>query len=154
MKKPTKFFSNFAEVLKSVKRRCTGRGGACSAGGYHRITSAVYPFLLCKPTLRGLRKQLRVDHRLYDANFRFQNFKDHKERFMEQFHDESRVVGLDSEGYEMDLGRPELNAVGFHEVFEDAITGQVLDPQLVRHASNEELSRLEFKGCLAQEAAL
>ena len=70
MKKPTRWMSNSADVLKALEQRCAGRGGACSMGGHHRLASggraraaAVYPFQLCKAILRGFRNQLRSDGR-------------------------------------------------------------------------------------------
>ena len=71
VKKPTKWMSNSAEVLKALEQRCAGRGGVCSMGGRHRLASggraraaAIYPFQLCKAILRGFRNQLRSDGRL------------------------------------------------------------------------------------------
>ena len=85
----------------------------------------------------------------YSGILGFQSPEDRKERIMERFQDESLVVGLDSEGFEMDLWsleNPELNAAGPHKVFKDAIAGQVLDPQLVRLVRKEELAYFESKG--------
>ena len=55
---------------------------------------------------------------------------------------------MDFEGNELEgFEDPELNALGLHVVFKDAITGQLLD-LLVRLARNEELAYFESKGVL------
>ena len=62
--------------------------------------------------------------------------------------DECEVVGLDE-----DCRESRVECHGPHEVFKDAITGQVLDPQLVRLARKEELAYFESKGAWPRSEA-
>ena len=142
IKKPTKWMSNCPEVLKTLSRRCQGRGGACSMGGAHQICegsrakrAAVYPFALCRAILKGFRNQLRSDGYI-----------------------SAGIHGIQPEGLSEDEwrqeGRPgsqseeesvEVNGLRGKKVFKDAITGQVLDPILVAEARKKELEYFAAK---------
>ena len=70
IKKPTRFITNSAEMIKQLSQRCLGKNGDCSRarGGTHqqcrgRIArmAAVYSFNLCRAILVGFRNQLRAD---------------------------------------------------------------------------------------------
>ena len=70
VRKATGWMSNSPCLLEALSRRCTSTGGFCSRvqGGKHVTASgrlarevAVYPFLLRKAILTGIRKQLKRD---------------------------------------------------------------------------------------------
>ena len=62
LKKPTRWMSNCPEILAALTRRCTSRGGVCSATGTPHQTcsgraareAAIYPFAMCGAILEGL----------------------------------------------------------------------------------------------------
>ena len=145
MKKPTSFLTNSLHVAAQLRRRCTGRGGACSrdGGGRHvhcrgklARLAAVYHFRLCRAMFVGIRKQLDADGSRKDG-----------------------YVGSIGAVWEDDrVTRPglfELRCRGGHilkldassgEVFRDDLTGQLLDPELVKQARQKELAYFEDKG--------
>ncbi len=143
VKKPTKWMSNSPEVLKTLNRRCLGRGGTCSrrAGGVHTAVegsvtrgTAIYPFALCKAILQGFRNQLVADGRLVLGVVGVQRPEETLEdRELERMC--TRALGIVIE----------LNEVRGGEESKDAITGQRLRADLVRAARREELEYFAMK---------
>jgi len=128
VKKPTGWMSNSKKVLEALSRRCSGRGGECSAspGQKHVICegqvarrAAQYPFELCKAILSGFKEQLTEDGVLHIGVLGMQvdELKD-----TDLFEEEAAVMALKGE-----------------KVYRDAITGQILDPELVEAARRKEL---------------
>ena len=146
IKKPTKWLTNCPEVLKTLDRRCGGRGGACSKGGMHQVCAgsrarraAIYPFALCRAILKGFRNQLRVDGYL--------SARDHGVHLQNLFVDDLEQglwPGSVPEEESEETADVELNALGRGPC--DAITGQPLDPVLVAEARKKELEYFETKG--------
>ena len=139
IKKPTKWMSNSEEVLKVLGKRCSGRGGACSLGGRHRICegsharrAAIYPFLLCKAILKGFRNQMKADCIMGNGVFGIhpQGMLGGEENF--------DVRLIDEEG-------TEAYGIQGEKVYRDATSGQVLDPILVKEARRKELQYFESK---------
>ena len=147
IRKPTRWMSNAAEVLKTLGRRCAGRRGACSMGGMHATCSgsrakaaAIYPFVLCKAILQGMRNQLRDDRRLQEGMCGLMSI-DELVNLME----DDGVDALESSQVRV-TSDYELNAVhSSGAVIKDALTGQPLDPELVRRARRSELDYFESK---------
>ena len=138
IKKPTRWMSNAHEVLKSLGKRCKGRGGLCSMGGQHRICSggraraaAIYPFVLCKAILQGLKNQMRHDQRLHPGVHGLQNPTDDIEVMLL-----NALIDEEAQGRTKDRERK----------FYDGLTGQPLDPDLVREARKQELEYFSSKG--------
>lgn len=141
VKKPTCFMSNAPEILKELSARCGGRGGSCTRprGGTHTQCSgkvarmaAMYHFKLCRAILVGFRKQLTVDGTC-------------KEGFI-------GLLGASTERTEaaparcMNYGGQILEVeIGGGPIYRDDLTGQVLDPALVKIARQKELDFFESK---------
>ncbi len=152
VKKPTGWMSNSDEVLKSLEAKCLGRDGWCSrtAGGRHQTASgrrareaAVYPTALCRAILIGCRNQLRRDRRLHPGVCGLQSLWD--EEPATTFQDLRTGEALD-----------EADAVVAERVFavsdasarlqyRDAVSGQPLEPALVRAARKKELEYFDHK---------
>ena len=143
IKKPTKWMSNSAEVLKILGARCRGRMGACSKqyGGSHVVAegsrtkgTAIYPFALCKAILKGFRNQLVADGRLTLGVVGIQR-------------PEETMADKDLERMcSAAMGQViEINAVHGEEEFYDSITGQRLRADLVRAARREEMEYFAAK---------
>ena len=142
IKKGTGWMANSKEILKALKKRCKGKNGSCSAGGQHAPCTggdarraAVYPFRLCRAILEGFRNQLRVDRRMTAG-----------------VHGMSCDVEVDLVLQEqceawMNIRIAEELNVAYDQVqFKDAITGQPLDPTLVKAARAKELEYFATKG--------
>ena len=141
IKKPTTFMTNSEEIAQQLSRRCSGRGGECSRpqGGRHAQCrgkvarmAALYHFKLCRAILVGFRNQLKKD-------------------------------GMCQEGYVGMLEREEtpellscfnLTSASGHvlkvqieneQTFRDDLTGQALDPSLVKAARAKELEYFDGK---------
>ena len=100
--------------------------------------SAVYPFQRCRAILMGCRRQLVADGRLVLGIIGIQ-------RPEEQMTDAQLLAMVTRQAIFEDDADP-LLAVGGDEVeFRDAITGQPLDPALVRAARREELEYFAAK---------
>ena len=143
VKKPTRWMSNSAEVLKKLGRRCQGRGGACSRakGGVHvaaqgSVTrgTAIYPFSVCKAILQGFRNQMVADGRLTLGVVGLQR----PEETMEM----KDLEKLCAKSLNLVI---ELNKAEGQENFVDAITGQPLRADLVRAARREEMEYFAMK---------
>ena len=98
-------------------------------GGQHRVceggrarAAAIYPFILCKAMLQGMRSQLRADDKLHDGVHGIQHGGNAIEvQLLEQL----AVM-------EADLS---INALGYnHATFKDGLTGQPLIPEMVMEA--------------------
>ena len=146
MKKPTTLMSNAPELLKAMNKRCDGRGGRCSRarGGAHATVSgrlarlsAVYPFEMCRSILVGCRNQLRADGRLLAGVIGIQ----HPEADMSDEALQRRCERL----WLLEIEEECLMA---HDgtVYRDALTGQPLQPELVREARRKELEYFTAKG--------
>ena len=142
IKKATKWMSNSEEVLKVLGKRCSGRGGACSLGGRHRICegsharrAAIYPFVLCKAILKGFRNQMKADCIMGNGAFGIhpRGMFDEDENF--------DLRALDDE----ELEEAEVYGVQDEKVYRDTTTGQLLDPILVKEARRKELQYFEAK---------
>lgn len=139
VKKPTGWMSNAPRVLEALSDRCRGSGGQCSRreGGRHRVaegkltaTTAIFPFKLCKAILKGYRRQLIEDGRLTLGVVGIQQPETElTDRQIEQRC--CRLLNLEVEHQVLlSEGEPQ---------FKDAITGQVLRPDLVREARRREM---------------
>ena len=138
IKKPTRWMSNGAKILETLGQRCRGRKGACSMGGFHQPCSggrardaAIYPFALCKAILQGIRNQMRHDHRLQEGIHGLQA----QEIEMADVITNLLEVDTDVEACTMSKTGKIL----------DSLTGQPLDPELVRKARQEELKYFKEK---------
>jgi len=154
VRKPTGWLGNSPEVAKTLVKRCTGQGGACSRrqGGWHRSCSGpvakaaqVYPRRLCEAILQGFRSQMIADGRLVLGVVGLQMPEEQIEgRTLEQACAAARdpMIKLQAHALEASAERPsiELNAAKKdEEAFRDAITGQPLRAEMVRAARREEL---------------
>ena len=142
LKKSTKWMSNSREVLRSLGKRCKGKGGKCSAGGTHgqclgeaAKQAAVYPFKLCKAILEGFRNQLRVDRNMMAGVYGLCCDVEADLILQEQC----------EEWFNMRISE-EINAVQGQPQYRDAITGQPMIPELVKAARAKELEYFASKG--------
>ena len=143
LKKGTKWMSNAMEVLRALKKRCRGQGGACTMGGNHgqcmgqaAKDAAIYPFKLCKAILEGIRNQLRLDRKMVAGVHGMQSDVEADLIMQEQC----------ESWFNMKI-EEEINAVyPGEEQFKDAITGQPLIPELVKAARAKELEYFASKG--------
>ena len=140
IKKPTKWMSNSEHLHYALGKRCTGHGGVCSRrrGGRHRHVEGArmgriaqrYSEQLCKAILRGCRDQLRADGRLQPGVYGMQ-------------HVDSADVLLVTTAEECQAADDKqlrcLFGLSEGQEFRDAITGQLLRPELVREARRKEL---------------
>ena len=110
-------------------------------GGQHRLCSggraraaAIYPFVLCKAILQGLKNQMRTDGCLQDGVFGLQGRGGDVETML-------LTAMLQEEAH------VEVNAFEYgKQTFKDALTGQPLNAELVREARREELEYFTSKG--------
>ena len=131
LKKPTSFMSNAPELLKALELRCRGRIGDCSrkGGGQHGICSgldaqraALFTVKLCRTILDGLKRQLEADRRW------------------------SRdAVGINAVYEDLEADVMKVQREDGQEAFFDDVTGQPLDPILVREARKRELEYFKTK---------
>ena len=82
---------------------------------------AIYPKDLCKAVLKGMTKQMRMDHKLKPGCFGIQ--------------------AVDEEDHVNDVIHSPEN--GFSDRYKDDISGQVLRDDLVKKARQDELQYLE-----------
>ena len=120
VKKATGWLSNAPAILEELSLRCTGREGRCSGGrkthaaasGRVAREAAVYPFRLCRAILVGLRKHLIQQGKIAPGIHGCQT------RFEEQ------DPAVSARGW--------VNACVTREVvYRDAITGELLPPELL-----------------------
>ena len=114
-----------------------GQHATCS--GSRAKAAAIYPFALCKAILQGIRNQLRIDHRLQEGIYGLMS-ADELQEWMENSDD-----ALESGQVPATSDETELNAMQNGSVFKDALTGQTLDPELVKRARRAELEYFETK---------
>ena len=149
VKKPTTFLTNAPELAKELRARCGGREGRCSRpeGGIHAQCrgktarmAAIYHFKLCRAILVGFRRQLQADGKCKDG------FVGLVEPELED--NMSRVLPVltvsDKRGNKVQV------KVENEKEYRDDLTGQVLDPLLVRAARAKELEYFESKGVWAK----
>ena len=161
IKKPTKFLTNAPELAKELKARCSGRSGECSrpergqhaqCRGKTARMAAVYHFKLCRAILVGFRNQLRCDGA----------YKDGFVGMLEAGQEQETLpgnccgsVGLVDSVYELrgDSGEVMKVQIEHEPVFRDDLTGQLLDPALVKLARAKELEYFDAK-CVWEKRAL
>ena len=138
MKKPTGFMTNAPERGKELAMRCSWGNGECSRpeGGIHAqcrgktaIMAAMYHFKLCRAILVGFRNQLKHDGKCKDG---FIGMLD------------SNLEGTDAAAqfplYSIQHAGEVYNVqIDGDTVYRDDLTGQMLDPILVRAARQKEL---------------
>ena len=103
-------------------------------GGQHRVCSggraraaAIYPFIVCKAILQGLKNQMRADDRLRPGAHGLHNPGDDAEVML--------LNMMVQEGNKLRIG----NKPNQSEQFSDGLTGQPLNAELVREAKRKEL---------------
>ena len=120
VKKATGWLSNAPAILEELSLRCSGREGRCSGGrkthaaasGRVAREAAVYPFRLCRAIFVGLRKHLIQQGKIAPGIHGCQT------RFEEQ------DPAVSARGW--------VNACVTREVvYRDAITGELLPPELL-----------------------
>ena len=143
VKKPTTFMTNAPELAGELRARCQGRGGACSRrqGGQHAQCrgktarmAAVYHFKLCSAILVGFRKQLQKDGNCQDG------FIGILEAGLGRGERETELYEL--RGHDGEIMNVHIEN---STIFKDDLTGQLLDPELVRAARAKELEYFEGK---------
>ena len=141
IKKGTGWMANSKEILRALRKRCKGRGGECSAGGRHApctgrdaTRAAIYPFKLCRAILEGLRNQLRTDRKMA-AGVHGMGCDVELDVLMQEQCEEWFNVRI----------ADELNVADNQVHYKDAITGQPLDPVLVKAARSKELEYFAMK---------
>jgi len=148
VKKPTGWLSNSPEILKKLEKRCRGRRGECTRprGGRHASASgrvareaAVYPFQLCRTILEGCRNQLRKDGKLHDGMHGIQGlFEEDSVRSLQPLYLDA-LTGEELKGEEAAAAERVFNLKGKAELFHDSVTGQPLEPMLVKAARKLEM---------------
>ena len=155
LKKPTGWMSSSRHVLQSLSRRCSGKDGMCSSarGGQHGSTTgraareaAIYPFQLCKAILTGLHRQLRAEGKLQDGTVGVQALFDDevlegKTVTYVDVHTGEEVHTLEYAKLDALFQVSESNV----QSYRDGVTGQDLDPILVKAARREEMEFFRSK---------
>ena len=145
IQKATKWMSNSPRILQMLQKRCSGRGGSCSRprGGQHQHVSGrvcrksqEYPFELCKAILMGCRRQLIDDGRLALGVIGIQR---PEESFSEKQLIHVANLYLDAD-MDVQAGLAEKK-----DQFNDSLTGQPLNADLVRAARRKELEYFAAK---------
>ena len=154
VKKPTGWLSNSPEILKKLERRCRGKRGECtrprggrpaSASGRVAREAAVYPFQLCRALLEGCRNQLRKDGKLHDGMHGIQGlFEENPVRSLQPVYLDA-LTGEELKGEEAIAAEKVFNLKGQAGVFHDSVTGQPLEPMLVKAARKFEMEYFEAK---------
>jgi hypothetical protein len=144
IKKPTKFMTNCGGVADYLSRRCQGRGGACSRpdGGRHVLCNgktarmaAIYPFDLCQAILVGFKNQMELDGRKSPGEVGLHALEIAEDAMLHIGGPHGELLKLRVE-----------NAAEFR----DDLTGQLLDPVLVREARAKEMEYVRSKGLWAK----
>jgi len=148
VKKPTGWMSNSPEILKKLSKRCRGVG-ECSrrTGGRHATASgrvareaAIYPFKLCRAILEGCKNQLLKDGKLLAGA-----------RGIQALFDDDHVEYLDAltgeklNGEEKAAAEKVFNVTSHEAMVKDSVTGQPLEPLLVKAARKLEMEYFEAK---------
>ena len=153
VRKATGWMTNSPCLREALSQRCTGMHGYCSRhkGGRHRTVSgrlareaAVYPFVLCKAILKGLQKQLRRDGLVQDHVYGIQPLWE-EEAVTTTYRDFETGTLLSAVEYKHMEGVFATQAK-CAEKFIDGMTGQPLDPELVKAARAKELQYFKDKG--------
>ena len=111
--------------------------------------SAIYPFNLCRAILEGARQQLRDDDRLTTGVHCIMPRPDAHLTDVQLERRVRRIMHImDDEEHEHDANKPieimAMKAAGDGQ-YRDAITGQPLDPDMVRAARRKELEYFNSK---------
>jgi hypothetical protein len=139
VKKPTRWMSNSPEILNMLKLKCNGKEGRCTraGGGVHKLCmgdvarmAAIYPMNLCKAIIQGCRAQLREDGRVFIGHVGIlpRECESWSEKKLEAKAEKLLHVKVTKSD---------------EEEFKDSVTGQPLDPGLVREARRKELEYFE-----------
>ena len=148
IKKPTSVMSNAKKFTKELTARCHGRGGQCGRpdGWIHKQCrwktarlAAMYHFELCRAICVGCRRQLQHDGKCRDG------FVGMLESGMENL-EVGPILQIGYSGHVFEMKVDDEN------IFRDDLTGQVLDPTLVRAARKKELDFFEAKGVWVTKA--
>ena len=152
VRKATGWMTNSPCLREALSQRCTGMHGYCSRhkGGRHRTASgrlareaAVYPFVLRKAILKGLQRQLRRDGLVQQHVYGIQPAWE-EDVVTTTYRDFETGTLLSVTEYRHMEGV--FTAHGKNsEKFVDGMTGQPLDPDLVRAARAKELRYFEEK---------
>jgi len=135
VRKPTRWMSNSPEILNMLKNKCSGRTNACSrpGGGSHASCTgktarmaAIYPVKLCKAILQGCRAQLREDGRV------FIGFVGIGPKESDAWSEKKLEAKTEK------LLNVQVNKAG-EEEYKDSVTGQPLNPTLVKEARRKEM---------------
>ena len=106
--------------------------------------SAIYPFKLCKAILQGFRNQLRDDELLTIGVAGMQHPQNATDDQLRKKIGRIYGIAMGEEFAEDGEDLMKLQAQG-GRVIKDAITGQALNPELVREARREELEYFAAK---------
>ena len=156
VKKPTGWMGNSPAILEKLSKRCSGPRGTCSATGGRTghatcmgataKAAAIYPFDLCKAILVGLREQLKSDGLMSDNVVGM-----HPVNAIQA--EDKTIVATDVEMLLMEFEVDPVLAMTAkgekfqsEKVYRDAMTGQVLVPELVKQARAEEMKYFTDKG--------
>ena len=157
VRKPTGWMSNSPEILEKPERKCKGVQGNCSRqqGGRHESASgrvarvareaAIYPFKLCRSILEGCRNQARKDGKLEGGLYGMQSiFEEDSVRLLQPSYRDA-VTGEELDDDEAEAAHRTFNLKGGVSTFKDSVTGQQLEPALVRAARKLEMEYFESK---------
>ena len=164
--KPTGFMSNSEELLRALGRRCFGKGGLCSRpkGGRHAHClgkvarrAAIFQEELRVTILRGIRSQLRKDHRLHDGVVGANAVMLTGDDEILSLKPEARVPerGVIDRATTRALGHLEIGSQDDGEAFAvwqgrgdfvDDLTGLPLPPELCKAARQKEIEYFKSKG--------
>jgi hypothetical protein len=117
VRKRTGFMTNAGEIAKVLEKKCNGDHRHISLEGGNRTkVSEKYPDELCKEVVRGLIRQMRKDKRLGSGGIGVVMKTDEEQGFEDKEEE--------------------------YDEFWDDLSGEALDPEMVREARKEEM--LEF----------
>ena len=145
IKKPTKFMTICKGIAEALYKRCQGRGGACSrvesarhvlCSGKSARLAAIYPLYLSL-FLTGFKARMACDGRMSPTSVGLYSLMGS---------DLEDAVPLNMLGAGHWYGELLKLKVGKEEVFLDDLTGQQLDPALVREARAKEMEYVRSKG--------
>jgi len=151
VKKPTGWLSNSRCILEALSKRCGGRQGWCDSGDemrkhtpcYSKVAAnaAIYPFKFCRAILRGFIEEMKQRNR-WDAMANLVMPPTHSYRdfgFMES--------DCKPEKNFEDVMSLLIMLIGKYNgaQFTDDLTGQPLDPRLVRIARSLEMEYFRGK---------
>ena len=152
LKKPTGFMSNADELLKTLDKRCFGKGGLCTRpkGGRHAEClgkkaqrAAIFQDELCLAILRGFKAQLIADRRMRPGEVGV--IQDGRGAVMDG--DDEVKTSWPSGPRNYHDGEEEWACfTPHHDRYVDDLTGLPLPPELCRAARQKELDYFRSKG--------